>query len=67
MYTGRSEELRRKEQQAAALAAQVSLLLTQIEALGIGNVLPAAGRIAGPGFDLRRTATGWTTIRPARP
>ncbi|MFI8515357.1 hypothetical protein ACIGHB_29935 [Streptomyces sp. NPDC085460] len=67
MYTGRPEELRRKEQQAAALAAQVGLLLTQIEALNIGPVLPAAGRIAGPGFDLRRTATGWTTHRPARP
>ncbi|MFJ5099359.1 hypothetical protein [Streptomyces sp. NPDC088557] len=62
MYTGRPEELRRLEQQAAALAAEIAALMTRIDALGLGQCLPAQGRIAGPGFDIRRTTgRGWTT------
>ncbi|MEV7595594.1 hypothetical protein AB0O42_35550 [Streptomyces sp. NPDC089922] len=61
MYTGRPEDQRRKEQQAAALAAEIAQLMTRIDALGIGQCLPGAGRIAGPGFDIRRTPSqGWT-------
>ncbi|MFJ3819268.1 hypothetical protein [Streptomyces sp. NPDC090056] len=60
MYTGRPEEQRRKEQQAAALAAEIAELMTRIDALGLGQCLPAQGRIAGPSFDIRRTERGWT-------
>ncbi|MFF5938990.1 hypothetical protein [Streptomyces sp. NPDC012508] len=60
MYRGRPEDLRQAEAKAAELAAQVADLLTRIETLGAGRVLPSAGRIAGPGFDIRRTPTGWT-------
>ncbi|MGW8768378.1 hypothetical protein ACWGN5_38535 [Streptomyces sp. NPDC055815] len=60
MYTGRPEDLRRKEQQATAIAAEIADLLTRIDSLGIGQCLPAQGRIAGPCFDIRRTERGWT-------
>ncbi|WP_371637722.1 hypothetical protein OG988_40650 [Streptomyces zaomyceticus] len=61
MYTGRPEDLARKEQQAAALAAGIAALMTRIDSLGVGQCLPAQGRIAGPGFDIRRTSDrGWT-------
>ncbi|MFD3535977.1 hypothetical protein [Streptomyces sp. NPDC058664] len=60
MYTGRPEDLRRKEAQAAALAAEIAELMTRIDSLGLGQCLPAQGRIAGPCFDIRRTERGWT-------
>jgi hypothetical protein len=60
MYSGRPQDLARKEQQAAALAAEIAALMTRIDSLGIGPCLPAQGRIAGPGFDIRRTERGWT-------
>ncbi|MFF0561514.1 hypothetical protein [Streptomyces sp. NPDC004266] len=60
MYAGRPEDLRRKEQQAAALAAEIAALMNRIDSLGIGQCLPAQGRIAGPSFDIRRTERGWT-------
>ncbi|MGW0121749.1 hypothetical protein [Streptomyces sp. NPDC003327] len=60
MYAGRPEDLRRKEQQAAAIAAEIAELMNRITALGIGPLLPAAGRIVGPSFDIRRTERGWT-------
>ncbi|MEV7282904.1 hypothetical protein [Streptomyces sp. NPDC093111] len=60
MFTGRPEDLRRKEQQAAQHAAVIADMLTRIEALGIGPVLPAQGRITGAGFEIRRTERGWT-------
>ncbi|MFE0654213.1 hypothetical protein ACFVZH_37285 [Streptomyces sp. NPDC059534] len=60
MYVGRPEGLVRKQQQAAAIAAEIAALMTQIESLGIGPCLPVQGRIAGPSFDIRRTERGWT-------
>ncbi|MEV4046688.1 hypothetical protein [Streptomyces sp. NPDC049744] len=60
MYRGDAQSLRRKEQQAAALAAEVAALLNQIEALGVGQATPTGGRIAGPGFEIRRTDARWT-------
>ncbi|WP_411078278.1 hypothetical protein [Streptomyces sp. cmx-10-25] len=62
MYTGRPEDIARKQEQAAALAAEIAELMTRIEGLGIGPVLPAASRIAGPGFDIRRASNrGWVS------
>ncbi|WP_432089686.1 hypothetical protein [Streptomyces sp. bgisy095] len=62
MYTGRPEDIARKEAQAAALASEIAELMTRIDALGIGPVLPAQGRIAGPGFDIRRASNrGWVS------
>ncbi|MFJ3787005.1 hypothetical protein [Streptomyces sp. NPDC090093] len=67
MYTGRPEDLARKEAQAAEMAAEIAELMTRIDALGLGQCLPAAGRIAGPGFDIRRTTdrrwTAWSSRR----
>ncbi|MET9957195.1 hypothetical protein ABZ135_37355 [Streptomyces sp. NPDC006339] len=60
MYTGRPEDLRRKQQQAAAIAVEITELLTRIDALGIGPVLPAQGRISHDAFEIRRTERGWT-------
>ncbi|MGO4636379.1 hypothetical protein AB4225_36585 [Streptomyces sp. 2RAF24] len=60
MYTGRPEDLRRKEQQAAQHATVIAEMLDRIEALGIGPVLPAQGRISGTGFEIRRVGGTWT-------
>lgn len=58
MFRGTPQELRRQERQAAGLAAEVAALLTRIETLtGEGTV---TGKVAGPGFEIRRTGTGWT-------
>ncbi|MFJ3099603.1 hypothetical protein [Streptomyces hydrogenans] len=50
MFVGRPEELRRREALAVETAAEIARLMTRIQALGIGPVLPAAGRLSGPGF-----------------
>ncbi|MGX1226875.1 hypothetical protein [Streptomyces ambofaciens] len=60
MYRGDAQSLRRKEQEAAALAAEVASLLNRIDALGVGLTTPTGGRLAGPGFEIRRTGDRWT-------
>ncbi|WP_405017392.1 hypothetical protein OHV05_10160 [Kitasatospora sp. NBC_00070] len=57
MFTGRPEDLRRIEAEAASLAAEVTALLDRIDALGAGRT---SGRIDGPGFQIRHDGYGWT-------
>ncbi|MFH9959671.1 hypothetical protein ACH4OX_36460 [Streptomyces roseolus] len=63
MFVGRPEELRRRERQAAALAVEIARLMTQVESLGIGPVMPAGGRLSGPGFVLVRTDRDRWSVR----
>jgi hypothetical protein len=58
MFTGKPEDLRRREQQAAEYAAQIADLLARIDQLGIGTVTPS--RISGPGFTIRGGNGRWT-------
>ncbi|MFE3124027.1 hypothetical protein ACFXHD_11470 [Streptomyces hydrogenans] len=63
MFVGRPEELRRREQQAAALAAEIARLMTRVEALGVGPVMPAGGRLSGPAFVIVRTDRDRWSVR----
>lgn len=63
MYTGTPEELRRKENEAAHLAVQIAALLTEVEALGVSQVMPRQGAISGPGFTIRRIGNRWSVHR----
>jgi hypothetical protein len=47
-------------EQAFAIAEQVAALLEQLDALQPGSVRAGAGRISGPGLEIRNIAGQWT-------
>ncbi|MEU3078752.1 hypothetical protein [Streptomyces laurentii] len=57
MFTGTPDELRQTEEQARELATRAADLLTQLDALGIGQV---SGQLHTPGGSIRRHPDrGW--------
>lgn len=58
MFTSTPEELKRREDQARTLAAQIVVLLDNLDDLGIGF---SAGQLHTPAGVIRRQADhGWT-------
>lgn len=49
-----------EQEQTLALAEQVAALLEQLDAFQPGSVRAAAGRIAGPGLEIRNVSGRWT-------
>lgn len=63
MFTGTPEELRRLENQAANIGAQIAELLNKIEALKAGAIQIGMGRINGPAFVIHRRGNSWSLER----
>jgi hypothetical protein len=53
-------EIRDMEERALALAVQVAELLDAMDQLAPSGTRIVAGRIVGPGVEVRRTANGFT-------
>ncbi|MFG2334889.1 hypothetical protein ACGFMM_35530 [Streptomyces sp. NPDC048604] len=52
-------ETAKEREQALAIAEQVANLLGQLDALQPGSVRAGAGRISGPGLEIRDSGGQW--------
>ncbi|MGW3594992.1 hypothetical protein [Streptomyces sp. NPDC005167] len=60
MFTGSADELRRKEQEAAAIGEQIAELLNRLDAMHPGSVTANNGRITGLAVSIRRIRDRWS-------